>query len=240
MRSFCHRCHGELTLDPADSTFCPHCGAPQLRVIEENVTAAAAPIDPTTTGTLPPPHPGRLRWSTVVALAAIIAAIAAALMTVVFWVPSAFPIAWLWTVSGAVIVLGLYQRRHPDTPLDAGLGARVGLVYGLLAVSSLAILTAISGLIARYGLHHMGPIDTWLANTMHQAMEQQLQQLPANQPGAPMTSQPMTADQMRALFYSPEVRAGLSLSMLSVSALFLIAFSALGGAVGGLLRMRRP
>jgi len=232
MRSFCHRCHGELTLDPADSTFCPHCGAPQLRVIEENVSTAT-PLD-TTTGALPPPHPGRLRWSTVVTLAALIAAIAAVLMTVVFWFPSAFPLAWLWTVSGAVIVLGLYQRRHPDTPLDAGLGARVGLVYGLLAVSSLALLTAASGLIARYGLHHMGPIDTWLSATMHQAMEQQLKQLPANQPDAPMT-----ADQMRALFYSPEVRAGLSLSMLSVSALFLIAFSALGGAIGGLLRMRR-
>lgn len=242
MRSFCHRCQGELTLDPADSTFCPHCGAPQLRVIEENVTAAtptaATPID-ATTGALPPPHPGRLRWSTIVTLSAIIAAIAAVLMAVVFWLPQAFPIAWLWTVSGAVIVLGLYQRRHPDTPIDAGLGARVGLVYGLLAVSSLALITAASGLIARYGLHHMGSIDTWLTNTMHTAMEQQLQQMPATQPDAAMTGNQMTADQMRALFYSPEVRAGLSLFMLTVSALFLIAFSTLGGAVGGLLRARR-
>lgn len=230
MRRFCHRCHGELTLDPAESTFCPHCGAPQLRVIEENVTATPAPA----AGAPPPPHPGRLRWATVITLAAIISGVAAVLMTIVFWVPQAFPIAWLWTVSGAVIVLGLYQRRHPDTALDAGAGARVGLVYGLLAVSTLAVLTAASGLIARYGLHHMGSIDTWLTTTMHQAMEQQIQQIPANQPDAPMT-----ADQMRALFYSPEVRAGLSLSMLTVSAVFLIGFSTLGGAVGGLLRTRR-
>jgi len=235
MRSFCHRCHGELNLDPAESSFCPHCGAPQLRVIEENVTATPPVANAATTGTLPPPPPGSLRWATVVTLAAIIAGIAAVLMTIVFWFPQAFPIAWLWTVSGAVIVLGLYQRRYPDTPIDAGIGARVGLVYGLLAVSTLAILTAASGLIARYGLHHMGPVDTWLSATMHQAMEQQIQQLPANQPA----DAPMTPDQMRALFYSPEVRAGLSLAMLTVSGLFLVAFSALGGAIGGLLRTRR-
>jgi len=238
MPSFCHRCHGELPPVTSDATFCPHCGAPQLRVIEENVVALPATPVPgeATTGALPPPNPGSLRWATIVSLAAIIAGIATVMMAIVFWLPGAFPVAWLWTVSGAVIVLGLYQRRHPEALLDAGMGARVGIVYGLLAVSSLAILTAISGIVARYGLHHMGPVDAWLTNTMHQAMEQQLQQLQAS---GQATDPGVSPDQMRAFFYSPEVRAGLSLAMLTVSAVFLIGFSALGGAVGGLLRTRR-
>ncbi|SFS01501.1 hypothetical protein SAMN05421771_0584 [Granulicella pectinivorans] len=236
MPSFCHRCHGELPPVTSDATFCPHCGAPQLRVIEENVVALPATPIPSTTGAAPPPSPGGLHWNTIVALAAIVAGVATVMMAIVFLLPGAFPIAWLWTVSGAVIVLGLYQRRHPETPLNAGLGARVGIVYGLLAISSLAILTAVSGVVARYGLHHMGPVDTWLTSTMHQAMEQQLQQL---QSSGKASDPALSPDQMRAFFYSPEVRAGLSLAMLSVSALFLVGFSALGGAIGGILRTRR-
>ena len=141
-------------------------------------------------------------------------------------------------MSASEIERTLVRLAHEIVERNNG-GTNLGLVYGLLAVSSLALITAASGLIARYGLHHMGSIDTWLTNTMHTAMEQQLQQMPATQPDAAMTGNQMTADQMRALFYSPEVRAGLSLFMLTVSALFLIAFSTLGGAVGGLLRARR-
>jgi hypothetical protein len=233
MRAFCHRCGGELANSEGESSFCPHCGAPQLRVLEENVVAApsSTTAEPAT-GALPPPHPGRVRWATVVTFAAAVAAVAALLMVGVLWLPVAFPFAWLWTVCGAVIVLGLYQRRYPETLVNAGVGARVGLIYGLLAVFTLALALAAGGLVARFGLHAMGGIDTWLAMTVQQGVDQQ--KLQAAQKGLPA----LTPDQLR-IFYSPEFRAGLALSVLAACALFLVGFSTLGGAVGGFLRVRR-
>ncbi len=232
MRGFCHRCGGELAGNEGESTFCPHCGAPQLRVLEENVTAAQPTTPEPGTGSLPPPHPGHVRWATVVTFAAAVATIAALLMVGVLWLPFAFPFAWLWTVCGAVIVLGLYQRRHPETRVDAAIGARVGLIYGLLTVITLGIAVAAGGLIARFGLHAMGRLDAFLNMTLQQGIDQQ--KLQAAQKGLP----PLTPDQLR-IFFSPEFRAGLALSVLSVAAVFLIGFSTLGGAVGGFMRVRR-
>ncbi|RXH58263.1 hypothetical protein GRAN_1573 [Granulicella sibirica] len=212
-----------------ESTFCPHCGAPQLRVLEENVVVARieASDGRASTGALPPPHPGRVRWGTVTVLAAGVSAVAAVLMVGVMWLPVAFPLAWLWTVCGAVVVLAIYQRRHPETLITAGTGARVGLVYGLMAVTSLAAVIAIGGLVARFGLHAMGSIDLWLTNAMQQAVVQQKD-----------SGVQITEEQLK-MFYSAEMRAGMALFLLAVSGTFLVGFSALGGAIGGMLRMRR-
>lgn len=226
----CHRCNGELSGSAGESTFCPHCGAPQLRVIEENVTPTAAP-GADSTGALPPPNPGRIVWSAAVASAAIVAGVASALTVAMLWLPVLFPLVWLWTVGGAVIVLALYRRRHPETRIDARAGASVGFVYSLLTLASLALVLAASAALARFRLHTMGPVDAWLSNVLHQAVAQQQQ---TNSPNLPT----LTPDELR-IFYSPEVRAGLALFLLSVIAAFLIAFSTLGGAVGGLLRLRR-
>lgn len=179
------------------------------------------------TGALPPPHPGRVRWGTVTWLAAAVSGVAALLMVGVLWLPMAFPFAWLWTVCGAVVVLGIYQRRHPETRIDAGTGARVGLVYGLMAASSLAVVVAVAGLVARFGLHAMGSVDLWLANAMRQAVTQQAE-----------SGVQITEEQLK-VFYSAEMRAGMALFLLAVSGMFLVGFSALGGAIGGMLRMRR-
>jgi hypothetical protein len=147
----------------------------------------------------------------------------------VMWLPAAFPLVWLWTVCGGLTVLGLYQRKHPASLVNARMGARVGLVYGLLAVAALGLLVAGAGLVARFGLHTMGTLDVLLSNALRQAAAQQ-----AAQPGGVTLS----AEQMRT-FYSPEVRAGLALFLLTVAAVFLMVFSTVGGAVGGMIGMRR-
>ena len=228
MAVFCHRCGGELARVGAESSFCQHCGAPQLTVLEENVSLKRS------TSPGPDNDPARrssanLVWATAVAYAAAVAGVAALLMLAVLWLPAGFPLAWLLTVCGGVVVLGLYQRRHPATPVGAGLGAKVGLIYGLFAVATLSLTFAVAGLVARFGLHTLGTLDALLSNAMRQAAAQQ-----AAQPGALALS----ADQIRT-FYSPEVRAGLALFLLAVSASLLVLFSALGGAVGGVLRGRR-
>ena len=198
-------------------------------MVEENITAERLDADGrSSTGALPPPHPGQVRWSSITALAAAVAGIAALLMVGVLWVPFAFPIAWLWTVCGAVVVLGIYQRQHPESKIDAATGTRVGLLYGLMAVVALGIAVAIGGLVARFGLHAMGSVDLWLTNAMHQAVAQQT--------AGGVT---VTDDQLK-VFYSAEMRAGMALFLLTISGAFLVGFSALGGAIGGMLRMRRP
>ena len=229
----CHRCGGEITRVSGESTFCPNCGAPQLRVLEENVAVkvdsrdgvSAADDSSISSAT-------EVVWATAVAYAAGVAGVSAALMIGVLWLPAAFPLAWLWTMCGAVIVLGLYQRRYPASRVNARTGARIGLVYGLLAVVALVVVTSGIGVVARFGLHTMGTLDALLGNAMHQAADQQMQQ--SSQPGGLS----MSADQLR-MFYSPEVRAGLALFLLTSIAVFLTLFSALGGALGGLMRMRR-
>ncbi len=227
----CHRCGAELSGQASESTFCPACGAPQLRVLEENVTAAAEAA--ATTGSLPPPNPNRIVWSAAVAASALVAGIGAVLTLAMLWLPNLFPFVWLWTVGGAVLVLALYQRRHPQTHIDARAGARVGFVYALLTFIALALVLAASAAVARFRLHSMGPVDAWLANVLHQAVaQQQLQQ--AASPNLPA----ITPEQLR-IFYSPEVRAGLALFLLSVIGVFLVVFSTLGGALGGLIRPRR-
>jgi len=233
MRGHCHRCNADLRGLDGESIFCPHCGAPQLRVIEENVVPAQASTpDGASTGALPPPNPGRVLWSSVVACAAIVAGIAAVLTLALLWLPAIFPIVWLWTVSGAVVVLGLYQRRHPETIVTPSTGARVGLVYGLLACAALALVTASAGLIARYGLHNLATFDARLTDAMHQVAQQQAQQ--AQQSGQAA----LDPDQLR-LLYAPEFRAAVSILACAILGAFLIAFSTLGGAIGGMMRMRR-
>ena len=71
-------------------------------------------------------------------------------------------LSWLWTISGSMIALGLYQRRRPLAWMDAGVGARIGIVVGLALVACLAVVLATGGLVARYGLHSMAGVDAQL------------------------------------------------------------------------------
>ena len=226
---FCHRCGGQLAAAGGESTFCQHCGAPQLRVFEENVVAVATLDAGANRDTLTQTRSGQLVWRTAIGYAATVATLSALLMIAVLWLPAGFPLAWLWTVCGGVVVLGLYQRRHPATRVSARMGARVGLIYGLFAVTTLLLALAGAGLVARFSRHSMGTLDGLLNNAMRQAAAQQ-----AAQPSAVTLS----ADQIRT-FYSPEVRAGLALFLVTAGAGFLMVFSVIGGAVGGMMRMRR-
>src|SRR5580693_7195839 len=70
-------------------------------------------------------------------------------------VPVVSPLTWLWTISGSMITLALYQKRKPLAWMDASIGARIGVVVGLALVSCLAIAMAGAGLVARFGLHNM-------------------------------------------------------------------------------------
>jgi len=207
-----------------DSPFCPHCGSPQiyLQDYEEQNNGS----EKSTTGAAPPPSPQQVEWKTAIRCALLVAGVAAVLSVVSAKVQLVSPISWLWTISGSMITLALYQKRRPLAWMDAGVGARIGVVVGLALVTCLAVAMAGAGLVARYGLHCMAGFDAELTQTLHAQVEK-----------AAATA-PQPPEVVRFL-YSPEVRAGIMLAGFAMVAGVLLVLSTVGGALGGFMRMRR-
>jgi hypothetical protein len=227
MHEYCHRCGGELA-GGGDSPFCPHCGSPQIYLPESEQPASQesdAAADGTT-GTLPPPRPEQVEWKTAIRCAVLVAAVAAVLSLLATKIQLMSPLSWLWTISGSLTTLALYQRRRPLAWMDAGVGAKIGAVVGMVLVIFLAATMTASGLVARYVLHNMAGFDAELTQQLHAQIEKT----------AATTQVP---PEMMRYMASPEFRAGIMLAGFAIVATVLLVLSTVGGAVGGLLRMRR-
>lgn len=202
-----------------------HCGAPQLYLLEHDVPETAGELN--TTGTAPPPHPGQVEWQTAIRCAVLIAGVGALLSLLATRIPVLSPLSTLWILSASLTTLSLYQRRRPLAWMNAGVGARIGVVVGLALITFVAAAMAIAGLVARFGLHSMGNFDAELARQMHAQIEHAA------------AANPATPELLR-YFYTPEFRAGMMLAGIGMMAGVILIFSTLGGAVGGLMRTRRP
>ena len=224
MHEYCHRCGGELSASVGDSPFCPHCGSPQIYLQDYEEQSDGAEGD--TTGAMPPPRPQQVEWKTAIRCALLVAIVAAVLSVLSSRVQLVSPLTWLWTISGSMITLALYQKRKPLAWMDAGIGARIGVVVGLALVACLAVAMAGAGLVARFGLHNMAGFDAELTQALHAQVEK-----------AAATT-PETPDVVRFL-YSPEVRAGIMLAGFAMVSGVLLVLSTLGGALGGFMRTRR-
>ncbi len=90
---------------------------------------------------------GHNRWSgrPAIRCAVMVAGVAAVLSLVSQRVQVVFLFSLLWTVSGSIITLALYQHRRPLAWMDAGIGARIGLVVGLALVACLGVAWAADG-----------------------------------------------------------------------------------------------
>lgn len=205
------------------SPFCPHCGSPQI-YLQDYEQQSGAEVD--TTGAIPPPRPQQVEWKTAIRCAALVAGVAAGLSLVSQRVQVVSVLGLLWTISGSMIALALYQHRRPLAWMDAGVGARIGLVVGLALVACLGVAGAVGGLVARYGLHSLGAFDAEMTQMLHAQFEK----------AAAMTPQP---PEMQRFWFSPEFRAGLMLIGFGMGSGFLLLLSTVGGAVGGFMRMRR-
>jgi hypothetical protein len=206
------------------SPFCPHCGSPQIYLQDHEQQNLGAEAD--TTGAIPPPRPQQVEWKTAIRCAALVGGVAAGLSLVSQRVQVVSFLSTLWTISGSMIALALYQRRRPLAWMDAGVGARIGLVVGLALVACLGSAWAVGGVVARYGLHSLGAFDAELTQTVHDSFEK----------ASAMASQP---PEIKRLWFSPEFRAGLMLLGFGMISTFLLILSTVGGAVGGFMRMRR-
>lgn len=229
MRGICHRCGGDLPSGDGVTPFCLHCGAPQLYLSDDYLADQQAPSTVSdTTGTQPPPLPRQVDWQTALRCSALIAAIAALLCMVALRVPGVSFLSTVWILTTSMSTLALYQRRRPLAWMDAGIGARIGLTAGLSTIVLIAMAMAIAGLIARFRLHAMAGFDAGFSQMLAQVKQ------------AAVTSSTPAPPEVLRLYDLPEFQAGLILASIATGAIFLLIFSAFGGALGGMLRHRRP
>jgi len=221
----CYRCQALIEEGIA---FCPHCGAPQIRVVppEENIPASAPPItpgEPAQFQTQPPAwpsgatryplQPGAIQWD-LAWPGALLAGAGAAVL-------SAIPIVslgcCLWTLGAGGLAVALYQRRVPDTLITTGMGMRLGALAGLIAFVIHAVVTTLSFLLFRS------------SSDFRRALQQQMDKQIANSPD------PKAQEIMRQMFdwiNTPQGMATFMVGMMVVLAIVFVVFTAAGGALG--------
>ena len=175
MQEYCLTCGGDLPGRSGETPFCPHCGAPQLKLAFDLQGAEEPTPGPATTGTLPPPRPEQVDWRMAIRCAAAVAGIGGFLAVIALRVPLLTMATVLWTMSGSLITLGLYQNRRPSARMDAGIGARIGALVGICLGVGLAFPVAIAGVVARFGLHAMARFDAFMATLQATAQQTMVQ-----------------------------------------------------------------
>lgn len=178
------------------------------------------------TGTLPPPRPNQIDWRMAIELAAIVAAVAAVLSLLAARLPNISPLSTVWVVSASLTTLAMYQRRRPLATMNAGIGARIGMLVGVALVLALGATLSAGMAVARYKLHSMSGFDADTA----QAMKVQIDQLAATRPVPP---------ESLAMINSVEFRTAMMLTGFGIAFVGVFLVSIFGGVVGGLLRTRR-
>lgn len=239
MYALCHRCGGELPVgdSPAagdNTAFCPHCGAPQLLLSDytEPLSTGAEDGDlaaGASTGALPPPRPNLIDWRLALRSAACVAAVGAVLSALAAGVPGVLPISTVWTISASLTTLALYQRWRPLALMNAGVGAKIGILVGITLAFFLGATLSAGMVIARFGLHNMANFDLETAQSFH-ALKLRMDEVAQSRPGSPPFAIPID---------SLESRTAMSLLSYGLGLVGILAVSTFGGALGGLLRTRR-
>jgi len=237
IQRLCHRCHSVLHIeDEGTLIFCATCGAPQVTLSEELQEQAAAQRSDAivsaqnpsgyASGTgvrdeAPANQPPDLLvvWKSAIRIAA---AVAAALSVASILLPPLELLAWM----APAIVLAIYSTRHRETRITAGVGARVGLVCGILTCFGITLATAAQMLVLRFGLHKGDEFQANMDAVLTQAKNQAVAQ----------------SGQAAAGFFNqlsiPEFRAGSFLAGLGLLTLILLVLSTAGGAFSGFMRSR--
>jgi len=125
-----------------------------------------------------------------------------------------------------VVVIGLFQARFPLVPITTGFGARLGLLTGISIAVVLSVFDTAKLLIARYGIHAMGEVDSQMNANLDQLKTQALAQ-----PGTPMLP-------WVNVLNIPEFRAGFLLLGVALLIAMLLVVTTAGGAFAGFARSR--
>jgi ribosomal protein L40E len=214
MELVCHRCSATVELD---AYYCQNCGAPQVRFVPQDESAGSAAGN--AAGTVPAlpegERAGSIHWKLTIRIAALVAVGVGILSTLL----AAGSV--LWVAIGAVIVIGIYHRRQPNTFLGRQTGARIGLLVGLMTAAVALAGNAVFLVIQRYGMHQGNQIDTQLTSIVKQAAERAA----AMDPQAPVVT-------FTNFWLSAEGRIGLILLTMAFLAALILLFAIAGGVLG--------
>ena len=139
----------------------------------------------------------------------------------------------LLTMATSAVVLVLYRRRAPEAGMNGAIGARIGLVAGLLLVAALGVSLAGVGLWARFRSHGMGEFDAQWTAQMQSMLERTRQTATESGPGGAEA-----AEQVRQMVGRPEFRAWTTLSGFGLMSLVLVGLTTGGGALAGSMGTR--
>jgi hypothetical protein len=226
----CYRCQALIDEGIA---FCPHCGAPQIRVVppEENLPAAP-PGTPSEFPSPTPPSPwspgampsalqlGSIQWN-LAWQGALLAGAGAAALTAI---PLVSLGCCLWMLGAGALSVALYQRRVPGMLITPGMGMKLGALAGVFAFLIHAVVTTVS-----FVAFHS-------SNTFRRALQEQVEKQLANSPD------PKAQEIMRQMFdwiSTPQGMATFMVLILIVSAIMFVVFTAAGGALGASMSGKR-
>ncbi len=190
------------------------------------MTEAEGLEDGSTTGNAPPPRPPSILWRSALRSGLAVALVGAVLFVLASYIPALTIFSLLWILGGASIATGLYRRGHPSLPMDAAIGARIGLSVGLLMTTCLAVAVAGIGLVARFVLHSMAAFDAEMTQRMHDQVQRTI------------AANPASAEMVQQML-SQEFRTGVMIAGLLIFGFFILALSTLSGLLSGLVAVGR-
>jgi hypothetical protein len=218
MEQSCYKCRQVVE---EGTPFCPHCSAPQIRVIlPEPATppaAFAAESQPSTV--LPasqtlPVLALPMQWSQALKPCALAALVATLLMAL-----GLNPFVAMLCVGFLAVVF--YRQRRPESRVKAAAGARLGAISGILCFSFTSILIALASTASEF------------RTKIRDEFIQNAQKWATSRPADPQIQAAL--DQLK----TPE---GLIMALIVGSLLLFvvsIGLASLGGALGGTIFGRR-
>jgi hypothetical protein len=147
---------------------------------------------------------------------------------------------WVWITLATIWVVRIYARRTGSLGVTAGMGARIGLVTGLLTGWLVLGINGSELWVRRYMLHQGAQIDTEIEQTLQPGIALNQQMLTSM--GVASGEAAKAVQNLRAFVFSPEGRAGYILGAILFGAAILVFFAMIGGALGARLapQLRRP
>lgn len=212
----CIRCQADLP--PGGTPFCPECGAPQLRVSEDEIAAAAAAL---VVANVPlPPDLRIIQWPAAISVSLICGVASGVLCSLL--VGGLQFLLVVWTLAGAIGGVVLYSRRFPRAGIGIGVGARIGLLCGLFSASVSTLLTSLVMVAQRYLFGQGHEIDASMNEMVRQAAIVSAQVTPPGQ-----------LNPFLEMIQRPEGHAVLLISLMIVLYGFTVLLALIGGIAGG-------
>jgi Protein of unknown function (DUF4199) len=212
---------------PESTAFCPHCGAPQIRVItpEAETQEQAEPANPSdaipaerplppvwTQGDVPfPQQSGEIRWSLAWKSTLLLGLGAAALFLIS--APAIQVLAFGWLVVAGFLATHFYRRSVAHTKITPGAGMRLGALTGLFGALPLSVLWLASFTAMRYSGELQQKMEEQMRSQMHANADPKMQEMIQN---------------MLAWVGTPQGAATMALFLVLV----FVVLSAAGGVLG--------